>query len=416
MPSPVQGQPYTVQSGDNLQKISAAAYGRESEWPRIYRANLDVIGANPELIFPGAVLLIPAEEVIQKAMEPDQEIPDKKSVTVFLNDRELLTTQGRFACGIDTMASSWNCDILWTPGADPVLDRDTARGSFADGRIYLMGGLVGSGRLYTRTNRVAPDSITKNLVFYSRTKDIVDTSLSPTHPEYAKSTLRQIADDICSTIGFRAVFPDGTGEAFELIEGVPMYETLGKYLQKLAAARGLFVGCDETSALVFQRLRASGTPVAHIDMTGRIATSYETVYDDTLRFHTFAAVSQAGDGSTARSRGFFDEQVPAARQLVFEAGDLDTAGLDEAARWAMLKINLQANEIKIPTDKWTDNNGDLWRSNTVVTVKAPVLDIPEARKYVIRGAEFTWTADARSAQLSLVPVLSVDGSGRLVME
>jgi prophage tail gpP-like protein len=151
-------------------------------------------------------------------------------------------------------------------------------------------------------------------------------------------------------------------------------------------------------------------------MTGRIATSYEATYDYTTRFRSYAAVSQAGDGGIAHSLGFFDDKVPAARQLVFEAGDLDTAGLDEAAGWAMLKINLQAAEIKIPTDKWVDDNGELWRPNTVVTVRSPVLDIPDARRYVIRGVEFSWTAGSRGAQLSLVPVLSVDGSGRLVME
>jgi prophage tail gpP-like protein len=413
---PVQGKSYSVKSGDNLRKIATAAYGRESEWLRIYRANKDIIGDDPDFILPGQTILIPAEEVIQEALAPVLEIPDQKSVTVFLGGRELLTTQGRFAYSVDSMASSWNCDILWNPGDDPDLDTVTARGSYAESQIYFFGKLVGSGRLYTRTTRVNTDSITKNLVFYSHTKDIVDSSLSPHHPEYSKSTIKQIADDICKDLGFRAKFPDGPGGAFDLIEGIPAYETIGKFFQKLAAARGLFVSCDETSALVFQKIHDSGTPVAHIDMTGRIATQYETVYDDTLRFHNYVAVGQAGDGKIMHSRGFFDSQVPATRQFVFAAGDLDSAGLDGAAQWAMLKINLQAAEIKIPTDRWTDDNGDLWKPNTVVTLKSPVLDTPDARKYVIRGVEFAWTASTRSAQLSLVPILSVDGSGRLVME
>jgi prophage tail gpP-like protein len=416
MPSPVQGRSYTTVEGDTLFKIAIAAYGRESEWIRIHKANQNIIGPNPNLIPPGKTLLIPAEEVIQEAKAPKPEIADKKKAAIFLNGREIPATQGRFAYGVDTLASSWNADILWTPGKDPDLDRDTARGSFADSQIYLMGSLAGTGRLYTRTNRISTGSITKNLVFYAVTKDIVDTSLSPTHPEYAKSTLQQIADDICKTLGFRAKFPDGAGEAFELIEGVPAYETTGKFLQKLAAARGLFISCDETSALVFQKLHTSETPVADIDIEGRIAAQYETTFDDSLRFHNYVAVSQAGDGKEAHSRGFLDEQVPAARQFVFEAGDLDSSGLDEAASWAMLKISLQAAEIKIPTDKWTDDNGRLWKPNTVVTVRSPVLDIPESKKYIIRAVELSWTADAYSAQLSLVPFLSVDGSGKLVME
>ncbi|MDR1174100.1 MAG: LysM peptidoglycan-binding domain-containing protein [Treponema sp.] len=417
MPNLAQGRSYAVQSGDTLQKIAARFYGNQALWRKIYEANRNAIGPNPDHINLGQILFIPPEEEkTEQAARIVAALSPAESVALYLNDRKILASQGRFACGIDTMAASWNCDILWTPGADPDLDRDTAGGSFAESRLYLMGQLVASGRLYARTARIAPDSISKNLVFYAMTKDIVDTSLSPTHPEYAKSTLQQIADDICSALGFAVKFPDGAGEAFELIEGIPAYETVGKFLQKLAAARGLFVSCDETSALVFQKLHVSEKPVANIDMTGRIATQYETSYDDTLRYHTYAAVSQSGDGKEAHSRGFFDEAVPAARQLVFEAGDLDSAGLDLAAQWAMLKITLQANEIKIPSDKWTDGNGNLWKPNTVVMVQSPALDIPDPRKYLVRGVEFAWTASSRSAQLSLVPVLSVDGSGRLVME
>jgi prophage tail gpP-like protein len=413
--TPVQGKSYRVKSGDELRTIAIAAYGRESEWPRIYAANQNAV-TNSGLIMEGRTIFIPMEEEIREAKASRPEIDDKKTAAVFLNGREIPHTQGRFSYGLDTMASSWNCDCAWSPGADPDFDRDTARGSFADGQLYLTGRLVGSGRLYTRTAAVRPDSITKNLVFYSSTKDIVDTSLSPTHPEYAKSTVQQIAEDICGNLGFSSRFPDGAGDPFDLIEGIPAYETVGKFFQKLAAARGLFVSCDENSALVFQKLHGETPPVANIDMTGRVVTEYQAAFDDTQRYHNYAAVSQAGDGGECHSRGFFDDQVPAARQLVFEAGDLDTAGLDLAAQWAMLKITLAANEIKLPVSSWTDDNGALWKPNTTVTVKSPVLDIPEPRKYIIRSVEFAWTASARSAELSLVPILSVDGSGRLVME
>jgi prophage tail gpP-like protein len=135
-----------------------------------------------------------------------------------------------------------------------------------------------------------------------------------------------------------------------------------------------------------------------------------------LRFNNYAAVSVSGDGKEAHSKSFIDEQVPGARQFVFESSDSDAGNLDLAAQWAAIKITLQANEVQIPTDTWVDANGDLWKPNTVVTLKSPVLDIPEARKYIIRAVEFAWTAISRSAQLSLVPVLSVDGSGKLVME
>jgi nucleoid-associated protein YgaU len=51
---------YTVQEGDCLWKIAAKRYiyNRASAWPRIYRANLDLI-KDPNLIYPDWVLKIP---------------------------------------------------------------------------------------------------------------------------------------------------------------------------------------------------------------------------------------------------------------------------------------------------------------------------------------------------------------------
>jgi nucleoid-associated protein YgaU len=50
---------YTVVSGDYLSKIAEEFYGNGNLWPKIYDANRAVIGANPNLIFPGQVLVIP---------------------------------------------------------------------------------------------------------------------------------------------------------------------------------------------------------------------------------------------------------------------------------------------------------------------------------------------------------------------
>lgn len=59
---------YTVRSGDSLWSISSAHLGSDAtiadidrQWREIYELNEEEIGANPSLIHPGAVLLVPAE-------------------------------------------------------------------------------------------------------------------------------------------------------------------------------------------------------------------------------------------------------------------------------------------------------------------------------------------------------------------
>jgi hypothetical protein len=62
MTYPIQpGSTYTVQPGDTLSGIAKQAYGDDSEpsWRRIYTANQQVIGNNPNHLRPGEVLYIP---------------------------------------------------------------------------------------------------------------------------------------------------------------------------------------------------------------------------------------------------------------------------------------------------------------------------------------------------------------------
>jgi hypothetical protein len=49
----------TVVKGDTLWDIAQAEYNDATRWPEIYAANTDVVGADPDLIFPGQVLRIP---------------------------------------------------------------------------------------------------------------------------------------------------------------------------------------------------------------------------------------------------------------------------------------------------------------------------------------------------------------------
>ena len=53
------GQTYTVEDGDTLHTLAARFYGSALEWERIYQANSDKL-SNPDLIYPGQELVIPA--------------------------------------------------------------------------------------------------------------------------------------------------------------------------------------------------------------------------------------------------------------------------------------------------------------------------------------------------------------------
>ena len=57
-PAPAE-ETYTVAKGDSLSKIAKHHLGDANAWHRIYEANKQVIGDNPDLIKPGQKLRIP---------------------------------------------------------------------------------------------------------------------------------------------------------------------------------------------------------------------------------------------------------------------------------------------------------------------------------------------------------------------
>lgn len=59
-PAPSSAQAYTVVSGDCLWNIAKKFYGNGAKYTVIYNANKGIIGGNPNLIYPGQVLTIPA--------------------------------------------------------------------------------------------------------------------------------------------------------------------------------------------------------------------------------------------------------------------------------------------------------------------------------------------------------------------
>ena len=59
-PTPSASQTYTVVRGDCLWNIAKKFYGSGAKYTVIYNANKGVIGGNPNLIYPGQVLTIPA--------------------------------------------------------------------------------------------------------------------------------------------------------------------------------------------------------------------------------------------------------------------------------------------------------------------------------------------------------------------
>lgn len=57
-----QAEFYTIQEGDSLSKIAKAKYGDVNAWQTLHQENRAVIGDNPDKIYPGQQIRIPARQ------------------------------------------------------------------------------------------------------------------------------------------------------------------------------------------------------------------------------------------------------------------------------------------------------------------------------------------------------------------
>ena len=62
-PAAARTQYYTIQSGDSLSKIAKEKYGEMDKWKDLFAANKEVI-QDPDKIYPGQVIRIPAEDTL----------------------------------------------------------------------------------------------------------------------------------------------------------------------------------------------------------------------------------------------------------------------------------------------------------------------------------------------------------------
>ena len=53
------GGDYTIKEGESLADIAARVYGNSSQWPLIFYANQDRMGANASMLVPGLSIRIP---------------------------------------------------------------------------------------------------------------------------------------------------------------------------------------------------------------------------------------------------------------------------------------------------------------------------------------------------------------------
>jgi prophage tail gpP-like protein/LysM repeat protein len=414
--NPQPGKQYTIVSGDQLRLIAGRAYGNRSKWPIIWKANKTRLrSGNPNLIFPGEVIIIPrlndrkpVDKKTQTKTSSAQLINKDKDLgefTLLIADTEVPVEGAKIIRTMDTAADGWTATIGWTPGLDRDADAFLLPYVYPEAAAYLGPELAVNGLLYTVKNAMTKEGIKKELEGFSYTADLVDSTIKPPY-EKRNVTLEQRALDIAEgfEIDVEKEFITDTGGKFSRMTA-DKTETVFEHLKKYAGQRGLLISSTPAGNLLLTKANTNSKPVTTLEEMKPLPEGWQAGFDGRKRFNAYKAIgsSPRKSSKTATAK---DDVVPRSRFLTFTANNTTKGNIQKAADWKRGKSLADTLTIPFPVSDWYYEKAGkkiLWRPNTLVTVVSDAIHVPQGYDFLIRSVEYTWVKSGRSCLLNLVP-------------
>ncbi len=402
---PVPGKQYTIVSGDTLSDIAAIAYGQSEKWNVIYKANSTRLkSGDPNLIFPGEVIFIPELEDRKRLKNAQIEKRLNKEgdndIKLIINDVIIPFQAITITRTMDTAADGWTSSIAWNPGEDEKIDEATRPYGYQDARVYLGGNLKVNGTLYTISPNLDNDKRGKSLEGWSLTADLIDSTIKPPY-EVNNQTLRQRAQDLCDAFGVSVKWDIDDDLRFDKMTASPE-DTVFSHLLKYAKQRGVLISSTPTGDLQFIRANVNGRSVGTIEEGKQGFLNYSAKFEGRKRFNVYKAIGQSPKSSN-KFQIAKDDKVPKSRMLTFNNPDTTDGDLKNAAEWKRSSMLASALTIPFTATGFYAPNGTQWEENTVVTVKSPVISIPNGFNFLIRRVMFKKENSGNTTELSLVP-------------
>ena len=391
MSKPTAGKPYTVVSGDTVERIASIAYGDASRANEIVRANqFKSISAGDVIIIPGDV---------------DEYESYEDGLSLVIAGVSVKTESMRISRSLDSIAGGWSAVISWSPGSDLSLDAVIRPWSFAPASVFVNGELVISGRIY-RTITSLSNRQQATLYGWSRSVDLVDSTLAPPY-ESNDITLFQRVKDVAGVFNLNVVSMLDVDGVFDRVTVKPN-ELAGRHLLSLASQRGVLISSNEKSDIVLFKIE-DDAPVDAIKEGDKRFSGFSGDFDSRRRFNAYRVVSQS-PGKSSNAYVSIDSSIPVTRATTITAGDVYDGETKQAAEWARSKAIADSIEIPIIATGFTNYDGKIWHPGQLVTLQSPTIFINEPYTMVIKSVEMTQSSGGDKTRLALVPPFVYRGS------
>lgn len=330
-----------------------------------------------------------------------------------IKGREILITDGTIVKTMDTGADAFTCIMPWTIGKDPFIDEVTAPFSYSDARLFVNDEIFAEMILYDVQHTTNAEGTVKELAFYSKTADMLDSSVRFPF-EQNNITLLDRCIKQAEQFNIDVIVDDGVniGGRFTRVTAEPT-DMCFESLTTLSAQRGLLLSCTKEGNLLITKAKPDSPTVGTIEENiSPLASQYSMSFNGRDRFTRYEAHVQSARGGIIKQRAE-DQRVNRNRFYTFRADDGLPGEGKNAAIWRRNKSTADSLSIDFPVNSWRAPNGSIWQPNTTVTVKSQTMNIEKGFTFLITQVQYTYSNGGNTANLKLVPP-SLYGDGEIV--
>jgi prophage tail gpP-like protein len=329
--------------------------------------------------------------------------------TIIVDGLEIPVIAGKLERHANAAASGWTATIAWDEIDDDV-SKVLTPWRYPEAACYLGGELMCAGRLYTVAPALTEQGRVCELEGFSYTADLVDSTAEPPY-ERQNITLLQRTIELVAPFGITTDAKLKSDPPFQRIT-IGASETIFSHLAKLAAQRGVIVSSTVKGALLLVHASniwdALGTSVGTLDEGNTPVSNFAARFDGRKRFGQFRVWNKAPGTKLPRhakgtSYTSVDPRVPILRRTTLQAHEAKGGEIHNIAEWRRSKQMIEALTIEFPVSSWYAPNGELWRENTLVTVRSKTMFIPDGFDFLIKTVSFSFDDKGATASLSLVP-------------
>lgn len=257
------------------------------------------------------------------------------------------------------------------PGVRAIFAGDTCTLAL-DGEVVLDGYVDGT------EDTDEAESITLAAVGRSKTCDLVDCSAVSKPRSWSNATLTKIAKDLCAPFGISVTVDGDEGKPFDSF-AVHHSEAAIETIGRAATKRGLFPYCVGGGLVL---ARAGSTKSATVLERGKNVARWARSESFHSRFsdYVFRAQAPATDNNFGKKASQIkstvrDAAVTRYRPIAVRKGAHDGIDLETHAKLERNQRAGRGERISALVPDWKDDAGKLWRPNTLVRVKNPVLGV-----------------------------------------